>query len=125
MPVSTTSKPRILVVDDEVKYLHLAKKNLNSRGFEVEVAEAGEQAMSKIHNNQPHIVLLDVMMPRLTGDELVKMIKGWKPEIQVIMVSANLSPELEEECLRNGASACIRKPVDYAQLTEVIDQALG
>lgn len=120
-----TPKARVLVVDDEVKYLQIAKKNLSSRGFEVEVAEAGEEAMGKIYNFHPRFVLLDVMMPRLTGDELVKMIKDWKPEIQVIMVSANLSKEVEEECMRNGASACITKPVKFDLLTETIQQALN
>jgi CheY-like chemotaxis protein len=101
------------------------EKNLSARGFEVEVAEAGEEAMETIYSNQPHIVFLDVMMPRLTGDELVKMIKDWKPEIQVIMVSANLRKDVEEECMRNGASACITKPVKFDLLTEVIHQALS
>ena len=112
-------------MDDETKYLRLAKKNLSARGFEVEVAEAGEEAMGKINDNQPHIVLLDVMMPRLTGDELVKMITDWKPEIQVIMVSANASSEVEDECLRNGASACLKKPVNFDRLTEAINQSLN
>jgi DNA-binding NtrC family response regulator len=118
-----TPKLRVLVVDDEAKYLRLAKINLSARGFEVEVTQAGEEAMKKINDNQPHIVLLDVMMPRLTGDELVKMITDWKPEIRVIMVTANISQEAEEECRRNGAYAYIKKPVDFDKLAEIIRQA--
>ncbi|MDH5762496.1 MAG: response regulator [Nitrospinota bacterium] len=123
MSKSTTSNLKVLVVDDEEKFLNLSKKNLNLRGFEVETAEAGEEAIAKIYQYHPKVVLLDVMMPRLTGDELVKMITDWRPEIQVIMVSANLSRDVEEECLRNGAYACIKKPVNFDQLAETIKQA--
>jgi CheY-like chemotaxis protein len=125
MSDSTKKNPRILVVDDEESARTLLQEFLKLEGFPVEVAEAGEEALAKIYNYHPQVVLLDVMMPRLTGDELVKMIKDWKPEIQVIMVSANASPEVEEECLRNGAFACIRKPVNFNLLTEAIDQALN
>lgn len=119
-----TSNPKVLVVDDEEKFRMLSKKNLSLRGFEVEVAEAGEEAIAKIYNFEPKVVLLDVLMPRLTGDELVKMITDWKPEIQVIMVSANLSPEMEEECLRNGAYMYIKKPVKFDKIAEIIKQAV-
>ena len=125
MTDSKNSKPRVLVVDDEESARKVFKEYLKLQGFQVEVAEAGEEALAKIYNYHPQIVLLDVMMPRLSGDELVKMIKDWKPEIQVIMVSANASPDLEEECLRNGAFACIRKPVEFDLLSETIDQALS
>jgi len=124
MPDSETSSLRVLVVDDEEKFRKISKKNLEGRGFAVEVAEAGEEAIAKIYNFDPKVVLLDVMMPRLTGDELVKMIIDWKPETQVIMVSANLSQEAEEECFRNGAYAYIKKPVKFDQLAETIRQAV-
>jgi len=123
MSNNPTSPLKILVVDDEEKFLVLAKKNLEPRGFEVLTASAGEEGIAKIYNHDPKVVLLDVMMPRLTGDELVKMITDWKPEIQVIMVTANLNPEAKEECLRNGAFAYIKKPVEFNKLTEVIIQA--
>ncbi len=124
MSKTTTSSLRVLVVDDEEKFRDISKKNLELRGFEVECAEAGEEAIAKIYNFEPKVVLLDVMMPRLTGDELVKMITDWKPEMQVIMVTADLSQEAEEECLRNGAHAYIKKPVKFDQLAETIRQAV-
>jgi CheY-like chemotaxis protein len=124
MPNSATTIQRVLVVDDEESARILLREYLKSKRFQVEVAEAGEEALAKIYNFHPHLVLLDVMMPRLTGDELVKMITDWKPEIKVIMVSANLNPELEKECILNGAQACIQKPVDLDQLLETIKQTL-
>jgi CheY-like chemotaxis protein len=125
MSDSKNSRPRVLVVDYEESARKVFKEYLNLQGFQVEIAEAGEEALAKIYNYHPQIVLLDVMMPRLTGDELVKMITDWKPQIQVIMVSANASPDLKEECLRNGAFACIPKPVEFNLLSETITQALS
>ena len=81
-------------------------------------------ALAKIYNFHPEVVLLDVLMPRLTGDELVRMIKEWKPEIKVIMVSANESIDVEKDCLLNGAYACLRKPVKLDTLINTIKQAL-
>ena len=123
MSESMTSNPKVVLVDDEKKFLHLAKKNLSLREFEVEVAEAGEEGIAKIYYFNPKVVLLDVLMPRLTGDELVKMITDWRPEVQVIMVTANISPEAREECMRNGAYAYIHKPVNFDQLAELIQEA--
>ncbi len=84
---------------------------------------AGEEGIAKIYNFDPKVVLLDVLMPRLTGDELVKMITDWRPEVQVIMITANISPEAKEECMRNGAYAYIQQPVNFDQLAELINEA--
>ena len=51
------------------------------------------------------------------------MITDWKPEVQVIMVTANISPEAKEECMRNGAYAYVQKPVNFDKLVELIQEA--
>lgn len=117
-------KKKLLVVDDSPQHCELAKRNLTSI-FEIEVAFGGEEAISQIYNFEPEVILLDIKMPRLTGDELVKMIKAWKPKIHVIMVSANITPEIQEECMKNGAFDCITKPFDYKYLKKVIEKALN
>ena len=63
------------------------------------------------------------MMPRLTGDELVKMIKQWKPEILVFMVTSHLNKDIEEDCLQNGANGCFEKPLDFDRLIDSIKQS--
>jgi len=112
----------LLVVDDNPKNCEVAKRCLED-SYDIEIALGGEEAISKIYDFSPAVVLLDVMIPRLTGDELVKMIKAWKPEVQVIMVSANLTPEIEKECMQNGAFACFTKPLDFERLQEMIQKA--
>lgn len=118
------SEIKVLVVDDEAKFRKLLRKNLSLRGYDVEEADAGEEAIAKVHYFGPQVVLLDVRMPRLTGDELVKMIKDWKPHVQVIMISAVLGLEAEQECLDNGAFAYLKKPVDFEVLDQTILDAL-
>lgn len=114
----------MLVVDDNPDHCKLAKRFLEE-SYEIEIAYGGEEAISTIYNFNPEVILLDVKMPRLTGDELVKMIKAWKPEIHVIMVSANLTPKIEKVCMQNGAFDCFSKPLDFDQLHETIQKALN
>ena len=118
------SNHKLLVVDDNPDQCQVVMRCLED-SYDIEIAYSGEEATSKIYNFNPTVVLLDIKMPRLTGDELVKMIKAWKPEIQVIMVSANLSPEIKEECMQNGAFACISKPLNFEHLKQTIQEALN
>ena len=118
------SNHKLLVVDDNPDQCQVVMRCLED-SYDIEIAYGGEEAISKIYNFNPTVVLLDIKMPRLTGDELVKMIKAWKPEIQVIMVSANLSPEIKEECMQNGAFACISKPLNFEHLKQTIQEALN
>ena len=124
MSPTQASDLKILIVDDDLSYLKLAGTSLSKRGFSVQTAEAGEEALAKIYIEAPQVVLLDVQMPRLTGDELVKMITEWKPEIQVLMISSKLTPDLEQDCLENGATACLKKPVDFDLLAAKIKKIL-
>ncbi len=117
-------KYKLLVVDDNEKHCQVAKRCLEDYR-EIEIALGGEKAISQIYNFNPAVVLLDVKMPRLTGDELVKMIKAWKPEIYVIIVSAHLTPEIERDCMQDGASDCFSKPIDFDLLQKTIQNLLN
>ncbi|NIQ00857.1 MAG: response regulator [Nitrospinaceae bacterium] len=119
------SNTKILIVDDDSTFLTLAGAALSKRGFSVISAESGETALDKINADAPDLVLLDIHMPGLTGDELVKSITDWKPEIPVWMVSSDLTPAIKEECLKNGASACLVKPLDFDQLALNIRELLN
>lgn len=118
------NKIKILVVDDDQKFCALTKRVLESMQYKVDIANGGEEAISKIHDFGPQVVLLDVKMPRLTGDELVKMIKVWKPAIEVIMVTAVHNQLMERECMQNGAFAYLTKPVKFDRLKEKLQEAL-
>ncbi len=115
---------KILVVDDDPDARGLLLVYLKKKNYLFEEAEDGEKALEKIHSFGPDVILLDILMPKLTGDELVKMIRLWKPNIKVIMTTALSDQEIKAECLRNGAFACVDKPINLKKLFSVINKAL-
>ncbi len=116
---------KILVVDDDPEARGFLSVYLKKKKYVFEVAEDGEKALEKIHKFSPDVILLDILMPKLTGDELVKMIKLWKPHIKVIMTTALSDQEIKAECLKNGAFACVDKPINLKNLFSVINEALS
>ncbi len=118
-------KCKVLVIDDDEKFLSLAKRVLESWEYTVELAGDSEEATCKIYHFEPRVVVLDVIMPALTGVELVKMIKSWRPEIEVIMVTASPSDAAEKECMQNGAFAYMAKPLNFTDLDRRIKQAVN
>lgn len=97
---------------------------MEKSGFEVEEAENGETAFVKITTFDPEVILLDILMPERTGNELVAEIKEWKPRLEVIMVTAVVSDEMRAECLSKGAFDVINKPVDFDALKATIISAI-
>lgn len=109
---------RILVVDDHPDNIELLKARLEARGYEVETAEDGEEALKKVFERPPSLVLLDVMMPRMDGFETVRRIKANKdlPFVPVIMQTALDSTQDIVEGLNAGADDYITKPLNFAEL---------
>ena len=81
---------RILVVDDVADNVEILRMRLSSLGYEVVVAEDGEQALAKVRETLPDLVLLDIMMPKIDGLEVVRRMKAdaTLPFIPVILVTA-------------------------------------
>lgn len=115
---------RVLVVDDESAIRFSFKAYLKGEGFNADVAENGEMALEKIHDFDPQVVLLDILMPGVTGNELVETIKGWRPRIEVIMVTSVDREEVKQECLSKGAFAVLLKPVNPPALVATIQKAI-
>ena len=78
--------------------------------YDIEIAYDRDEAISKINIFNPAVILLDIMMPWFSGDNFLKMIKGWKPEIHIIMISAYLTPEFEKVCMQNLSLIHISEP---------------
>ena len=77
----------ILVVDDEETILEFLKYYLKEQGFKVETASDGQQALEKIKNNKPDLVILDAMLPKKSGYEIVKTLQREYREIPVIIIT--------------------------------------
>ena len=108
---------KILVVDDEVQIREMLRKNLTQMGgFPVEVASGGVEALEKIEKDVFDLVLTDLKMPEMGGMDLLKALKGTRPEILVIIMTAFGSIETAVEAMRTGADDYITKPIDFNEL---------
>lgn len=108
--------PRVLVVDDEPAFVELLQGFLTGKGYEVITASGGEEALRKVKEDRPHLILLDVRMPRMSGLEVLRQVQQIDQEVGVIMVTAVHEEELGRQALDLGAFDCIVKPVDLKYL---------
>lgn len=106
-------KIRLLIVDDiEDNRLVLQAICRKLEGFEIFEAVDGEDSLEKCETIRPHIVLMDVMMPRMDGFTAAKIIKSRYPETVIMVLTAVVDPKMEENMAGIGVSAYIRKPID-------------
>lgn len=118
----TGGKGLILVVDDELLNREVLSAMLRPMGYEVDTAENGRQALQKVKDNPPDLVLLDVMMPDMDGFEVVKRLSrddATKP-IPVVMVTALSQVQDRITALEAGANDFLSKPVDRAELQATV-----
>lgn len=111
-------KPVILVVDDEERNLRLMEALLVPMGYEIIMAQNGKQALEKVNESSPDVVLLDIMMPKMDGYEVAKQIKMNKQTriIPIVMVTNLGNVEDRVKALRSGADDFLSKPVDKVEL---------
>lgn len=109
---------RILVVDDVADNVEILRMRLGHLGYEVMVAEDGEQALAKTSEALPDLILLDIMMPKIDGLEVVRRLKADKglPFIPVILVTAKASPKDVVAGLDAGGDDYLTKPIDHGAL---------
>jgi len=119
-------KKRILVVDDHEDNIELLRARLEARGYEVEGANDGQAALDAVRRVCPDLILLDVMMPRMDGSEVVRRLKANAelPFIPVIMQTALDSTENKVEGLDAGADDYITKPINFAELEARVNSLL-
>lgn len=115
---SGPAQERILVVDDHPDNVEIINARLSSRGFRIETATNGEEALRMVHDNPPHLILLDVMMPLMDGYEVSRRIKqdDKLPYIPIILVTARDSTQDKVEGLDAGADDYLTKPINFPEL---------
>ena len=109
---------RILVVDDVADNVEILRMRLDSLGYEVVVASDGEQALAQAREALPDLILLDIMMPKVDGLEVVKQLKADKslPFIPVILVTAKATPKDVAAGLDAGGDDYLTKPIDHGAM---------
>lgn len=121
------SKKRILVVEDEESLLKLESILLTSKGYDVQGATNGQEALDMLSEAHPDLILLDIMLPNMDGFEVCRRIKE-NPEtrhIPVIMLTAKKSREDMAKGHEVGADWYITKPFKSANVVETIQRFLN
>ena len=111
---------KILVVDDEIEVCNVLKEFLTLKKYEVETALDGVTALKMVEEFNPHIVLLDIIMPGMGGIDVLKEIKTINPKIGIIMITAVVDEEIAKRMIQLGAYDYITKPIDLSHLETVL-----
>lgn len=114
---------RILVADDEESIRWVLSRALKKKGFRVDLAEDGNQALSMFRSNQYDLAVLDIKMPGLQGIELLKKVQVDFPETLVIIMTAESTMENAVAAMKNGAYDYLTKPFDLDALDAIILKA--
>jgi DNA-binding NtrC family response regulator len=121
--MSSLTSIRVLVVDDEPDAAEALTLLLKPRGYDVRVAGTGDAARSAVSSWRPHVVLLDLMLPDVSGLDLLRDFRAAAPETQVVMVTGYGSVPRVVEAMNDGAFGFIEKPIDAMLLLAVLDKA--
>lgn len=120
------ANPKILVVDDEPDVVMLIERTLKPEGFEVLKAYDGLEALDLVVREKPHLIILDIMMPMMSGYEVCEQIKA-NPETQqipVVCLSSAHTPDARAQSLHVGALTLITKPFLPAELVAQVKRHL-
>ncbi len=115
----------VLVVDDEPGIRDLLQEILADEGYEVRVAENGEQARAALRSKSPDVILLDIWMPDVDGLSLLKeWVAAGQLTMPVVMMSGHGTIHTAVEATRLGACDFLEKPIPYKKLLQTLEQAL-
>lgn len=114
---------KILLVDDEKEFVETLADRIKLRDHKAEVALNGEQALKKLDDQIPDVVVLDLKMPGIDGMEVLRRIRKAYPKVQVIMLTGHGSEKHKNEAKKLGAFEYLQKPVDIDTLMKKVKLA--
>ena len=117
---------RIVAIDDEVEFTKTIHQFFSARGYEVHVALTGTSGLEQVELHDPHVVLVDLKLPGMDGDEILQRIKHSHPNTRVIVITAyNDGGKTRDRLLSLGAFAHFDKPLSSLRdLATTVKQAL-
>ena len=124
--MNTTDQKRLMLVDDDPNLILLVKDYLEFRGYDVVTAENGREALEKLEEDLPDLIICDVMMPEMDGYTLVKHVRedprtSWIP---VLFLSAKGQSQDRVKGLSTGADVYIVKPFEPEELVAQVESSL-
>ena len=115
---------RILIADDEAFVVKVLKDRFKHWGFVVETASDGEETLEKVKYFNPHLIVLDLKMPKLDGMEVLEKTKNNYPHIGVLILTASQSEITFKTCLKKGVDGYILKPFKPETIKEQIEKVI-
>lgn len=115
---------KILLVEDELKVVNLLRKGLRKADYDVDVALDGVEGYDKIRENEYDLVILDLMLPKLSGWEMISLIRKFKPNIPLIALTARSAIRDRVQALRLGCDDYMVKPFSFEELLARIEAAI-
>jgi two-component system sensor histidine kinase RpfC len=123
---SEGKRPRILVADDNRTNLMIVRRMLEQAGYDVQLAETGDEALDRLYAGGYRLAVLDMHMPGLDGTTVVRQYRAMRPRsrLPIIVLTANASFDAQRECADAGADAYLSKPVTAADLLAEVERLL-
>jgi two-component system response regulator CpxR len=116
-------KIKVLLVDDEEQFVDVLAQRLEGRGFQVNTAFNGDDALAYVEEHDVDVVILDVLMPGRNGVDTLQEIKRVRPITEVIMLTGHATVETAIQGMKLGAYDYLMKPTDTAELVDKITKA--
>lgn len=117
-------KTNILIVDDEKNICWILKRLFTQKGFNVDEANSGREALEKIEKNKYNLVFLDIIMPDILGFEILEKIKTLPASPPVIIMTAQSTMKNAVEAMKRGAFEYITKPFELNEIELITNKAL-
>ncbi|MBI4464687.1 MAG: sigma-54-dependent Fis family transcriptional regulator, partial [Acidobacteria bacterium] len=123
LPIPMGRATKILVVDDEPAMQLVLEMRLREWGFQVLTASDGAEGQQRAESEEPDIVISDVIMPALSGLDLLRCLKSGNSARPIILITAQATVDLAVEAMKQGAYDFLTKPLDYSKLKALLEAA--
>lgn len=124
LPVSKDIKIAVLVVDNNISTSDNLIPYLTKLGYSATSVDTGQKALERIKQNTPHITLLDLKLPDISGIELLKSIKTASPHTIIILISGCATIDAAAESIRHGAYDFLTKPFNFEEVEITLRRAM-
>ena len=122
--MTSTTPLKLLAIDDDPKNLEIISLALKRQGLEILTSQDPEEGFETFLRTRPRIVLLDLVMPKVSGMEILERIVSVDPGVDVILITAHYSTESAVEAIQKGAADYLTKPIEIDKLRSRIDTLL-
>ena len=121
--MDTKKRIKVLLVDDEVKFLQMISRRLIAKDFDVTAASNGKEAIESAEKGFFDVAIVDFQMPGMDGAQVLKTLKQRHRYLEIIMLTGHATIDSAVECTKLGAFSYLEKPYDFEKLVGVIKEA--